>query len=231
MITNALATHSSSGASPLTFTSWLARISFLLGWTDFFESPFFRALMLVSFRSDFYLNFQLCKSPLWSSSLLSLPPLVMAGTPGCSSALQSASRNICLTPPRLTIITEHYGGANTYHPTMPSVVWGIQVYISRLHGVWSIICSEPELTGITITSRTKALSKIIPVHPASRSTLTPSTQLANPNVGLTPLLWAQQTALYTAPSLLVDSSVSLVKASSPSSLDTSLLLATLTHRY
>ena len=101
--------HNWSGntvAPSLTFTFRLARISFSLGWAGFFlESLSFGVLFSV-FWLDL-LNIQAGISPPWLSSLsLSLlPPLVLALTPGWSSAFQSGSGNIRRAPRTFPIIT------------------------------------------------------------------------------------------------------------------------------
>ena len=115
-------------------------------------------------------------SPPWLSSLsLSLlPPLVLALTPGWSSAFQSGSGNIRRAPRTFPIITG-YTGELTHITLQCPLLYGESKYTfanGTSINVWSTICSEPELPGITITSGIKALSTIIPVQPVSRSTFT-----------------------------------------------------------
>ena len=99
--------HNRSGNTLLlTFTFRLARSSFSMGWAGFIlESLSFGALFSV-FWLDL-LNIQAGMSPPWLSSLsLSLlPPLVLALTPGWSSAFQSGSGNIRRAPRTFPIIT------------------------------------------------------------------------------------------------------------------------------
>ena len=101
--------------------------------------------------------------------------MVLARAPLWSSALQSGSH--------VTNYHRVYGGADTHYFAMSFAVWGIKIKLANGISirVWSTICSEPELPGITLESGIKESSTIISVHPVSCSTYNTIRDTCRPN--------------------------------------------------